>query len=59
MIFYSDPPYVPIYFKTEEVIYGSYVSGIEKPVIFDPYKDIEKWYFYDKDGKENKEQADE
>lgn len=58
-LFYSDPPYVPIYFKTESVIYGSYVSGIENPVSFDPYKDIEKWYFYDKDGKENKEQADE
>ena len=48
-----------IRFKTENVIYGSYVSGIEKPVSFDPYKCIEKWYFYDKDGKENKENADE
>lgn len=55
----NDPPYLPLYFKTENVIYGSYVSGIVKPVSFDPYKDIEKWYFYDKDGKENKEQADE
>ncbi len=58
-MFYIDPPYLPLYFKTENVIYGSYVSGIEKPVSFDPYKCIEKWYFYDKDGKESKENADE
>ena len=57
--FYADMPYIPLYFKAESVIYGSYVSGIEKPVIFDPYKNIEKWYFYDKDGKENKEKSDE
>ena len=59
ILFYFDPPYLPLYFKTENVIYGSYVSGIEKPVSFDPFKDIEKWYFYDKDGKENKGNADE
>lgn len=58
-MFYIDPPYLPLYFKTENVIYGSYVSGIEKPVSFDPYKCIEKWYFYDKDGKESKESDDE
>ncbi|MBQ7985883.1 MAG: hypothetical protein IJ304_01280 [Clostridia bacterium] len=58
-MFYIDPPYLPLYFKTENVIYGSYVSGIEKPVSFDPYKCIEKWYFYDKDGKESKGNADE
>lgn len=58
-MFYIDPPYLPLYFKTENVIYGSYVSGIEKPVSFDPYKCIEKWYFYDKDGKESKVNADE
>lgn len=57
--FYADPPYLPLYFRSESVIYGSYVSGIEKPVTFDPYKGIEKWYFYDKDGKESKENADE
>lgn len=58
-MFYIDPPYLPLYFKTKDVIYGSYVSGIERPVSFDPYKCIEKWYFYDKDGKENKENTDE
>ncbi|MDD6736122.1 MAG: ABC transporter substrate-binding protein [Clostridiales bacterium] len=50
--FYVNPPYMPLYFKTENVIYGSYVSGIEQPVLFDAYKNIEKWYFYDKNGKE-------
>ena len=57
--FYAEMPYVPLYFKLESVIYGSYVSGIEKPMVFDPYKGIEKWYFYDKDGKENGEESDE
>ncbi len=57
--FYADMPYIPLYFKSESVIYGSYVSGIEKPIIFDPYKGIEKWYFYDKDGKESKGSGDE
>lgn len=57
--FYKDPPYLPLYYKTDSVIYGSYVSGIVSPVTFDPYKDIEKWYFYDKDGKENKGSTDE
>lgn len=57
--FYGDMPYIPLYFKAESVVYGSYVSGIEKPVVFDPYKGIEKWYFYDKDGKESKGKGDE
>lgn len=58
--FYADPPYIPLYFKAESVIYGSYVSGTTKPTLSDPYKDIEKWYFYDKDGKkENGEETDE
>lgn len=52
--FYADMPYIPLYFKAESVLYGSYVSGIEKPLVFDPYKGIEKWYFYDKDGKQEK-----
>jgi len=54
-LFHSDPPYLPLYFKTSNVIYGSYVSGVEAPTSFDPYKGIERWYFYDKDGKESKE----
>lgn len=58
--FYADPPYIPIYFKSESIIYGSYVSGMGKPSLADPYNDIEKWYFYDKDGKqENGEETDE
>ncbi len=58
--FYADPPYIPLYFKTESIIYGSYVSGTEKPSEKDPYKGIEKWYFYDKDGtQESGEESDE
>ncbi len=58
-IFVSDPPYVPLYFKTESVIYGSYVSGIVEPTQVSAYKNIEKWYFYDKDGKEKKIDTEE
>lgn len=58
--FYADPPYVPIYFRTESVIYGDYVSGTEKPSVYNPYKNTEKWYFYNKDGvSENGENSDE
>lgn len=52
-LFYLDPPYLPLYYKTESVIYGSYVSGIEEPTVFNPYKNAEKWYFYNKTGKES------
>lgn len=58
-IFNASPPYVPLYFKTESVIYGSYVSGTDEPVCYDTFKNIEKWYFYDKNGKEKKELSDE
>ncbi len=58
--FYASPPYIPLYFKAESVIYGEYVSGTQKPTVEDPYNGIEKWYFYDKDGKEkNGDQSDE
>ncbi len=57
--FDANPPYTPLYFKTESVIYGSYVSGIIEPVVFDAYKNIEEWYFYDKDGRENKKDTED
>ncbi len=58
--FYADPPYIPLYFKSESVIYGSYVSGTDKPSCSDPYGAVEKWYFYEKSGKqENGENSDE
>lgn len=57
--FYADPPYIPLYFRTESVIYGSYVWGTEKPSGEDPFKNIEKWYFYDKDGTQESGDIDE
>lgn len=57
-VFYQDPPYLPLYFKSESVIYASYVSGRETPVETDSYKGIEKWYFYEKYGKQE-ENSDE
>ena len=53
--FYANPPYIPIFFKTESVIYGSYVSGVDAPTSLSQFRNIEKWYFYDKDGKMTKE----
>lgn len=53
--FYLNPPYLPLYFKSDVVIYGSYVSGVEKPTFFDTFKGIEKWYFYDKYGADKEE----
>lgn len=54
--FYVNPPYLPLYFKTENVIYGSYVSGIEQPTDCDAYKDIEKWFFYNKNRKDGSDE---
>jgi len=52
--FYLNPPYLPLYFKSDVIIYGSYVSGVVSPTLFDTFKNIENWYFYDKDGSEQK-----
>lgn len=55
--FYLNPPYLPLYFKSDVIIYGPYVSGLEEPTLFDTFRNIEKWYFYDKNGEE--QQSDE
>ncbi|MBE7016019.1 MAG: hypothetical protein E7417_04270, partial [Ruminococcaceae bacterium] len=57
--FYLNPPYLPLYFKSDVIIYGPYVSGIEEPTLFDTFKNIEKWYFYDKNGEEQLKNEDE
>ena len=44
--FAENPPYVPLFFTTKGVFYGSNVSGITEPTLTDRYKNIEKWYFY-------------
>ncbi|MCR4718527.1 MAG: ABC transporter substrate-binding protein [Firmicutes bacterium] len=44
--FAENPPYVPLFFTTMSMYYGSNVSGITQPTLTDRYKDIEKWYFY-------------
>ncbi|MCR4692816.1 MAG: ABC transporter substrate-binding protein [Firmicutes bacterium] len=44
--FTENPPYVPLFFSTRGVFYGSNVSGITEPTLTDRYKNIEKWYFY-------------
>ncbi len=57
-VFYQDPPYLPLYFRSESVIYASYVLGRTAPVEGDSYKGIEKWYFYEKNVKQE-ENSDE
>lgn len=54
--FSENPPYVPLFFTTRSVFYGSNVSGITKPTLTDRYKDVGKWYFYSTktEEKENK-----
>ena len=54
--FTENPPYVPLFFTTQSVFYGSNVSGITEPTLTDRYKNIEKWYFYStktEDGEDN------
>lgn len=51
--FSENPPYVPLFFATTEVFYGTNVSGITEPTITQRYKNIGNWYFYNattKDG---------
>ena len=42
----ENPPYVPLFFTTCEVFYGTNVSGITEPTLTGRYKNIGKWYFY-------------
>ncbi|MBR4720415.1 MAG: ABC transporter substrate-binding protein [Clostridia bacterium] len=44
--FSENPPYVPLFFTTCEVFYGTNVSGITEPTLSQRYKNIGKWYFY-------------
>ena len=43
-IFNDEVPFVPLFFRTESVIYNKYISGITSPDSFQIYKDIDKWY---------------
>lgn len=52
-VFYKNPPYLPLYFKSESVIYANYVSGQDVPMENNLYRGIQKWYYYDKN--ENQE----
>ena len=52
--FKVNPPYIPLFFTTCGVYYGSNVSGITEPTLTDRYKNIEKWYFYNNTQNEDK-----
>jgi len=43
-MFNEEMPFVPLFFRTESVIYNKYISGITAPDSFQIYKDIDKWY---------------
>lgn len=54
--FTENPPYIPLFFTTCGVYYGANVSGMTMPTLFDRYKDIEKWYFYNSTQNEGSKQ---
>ena len=56
--FSENPPYVPLFFTTAEVYYGTNVSGITEPTLTQRYKNIGNWYFYSA-AKKEKEEADD
>ena len=56
--FSENPPYVPIFFTTTEVFYGTNVFGITEPTLTQRFKNIGNWYFYNA-AKKNGEDEDE
>ncbi len=56
--FSENPPYVPLFFTTAEVYYGTNVSGITEPTLTQRYKNIGNWYFYSAVKKETEEADD-
>lgn len=56
--FSENPPYVPLFFKTTEVFYGTNVSGITEPTLTQRYKNIGNWYFYNASQKDEEKSND-
>ena len=43
-IFALDMPFVPLFFRKENVIYSKNISGICMPTCYRVYRDLDKWY---------------
>lgn len=43
-VFSEEMPFVPLFFKTERVMYNSRLSGVSMPNIYGIYREIGKWY---------------
>ena len=50
-MFLEEAPFVPLFFRTESVIYDRNISGNKMPTMFRPYRDVDTWYFSKKDKK--------
>lgn len=44
-VFISDPPFVPLYFASDGVVYTKQLSGISEPNFYDSFRSLEMWYF--------------
>lgn len=50
-MFLEEAPFVPLFFRTESVVYDKRISGNKMPTLFRPYRDMDTWYFSKKDTK--------
>lgn len=43
-IFTDDMPFVPLFFRTQNVIYNKHISGISPPTFYHVYRNMQEWY---------------
>lgn len=43
--FLKEAPFVPLFFRTENVVYDKTISGNRMPTMFRPYRALDTWYF--------------
>ena len=44
-VFCMNPPFVPMFYRTESVVYTKKLSGVSNPTFYNRYDGMEKWYF--------------
>ncbi len=44
-VFFENPPFVPLYYSTDGVVYTKQLSGVEQPNFYNSLAGLEKWYF--------------
>lgn len=49
--FCLNPPFVPIFYRTDSVVYTKRLSGVSNPSFYNRLDGIEKWYFKAESGK--------